>query len=77
MTKKQRECHPKYYEGNKQVKVKLIQDKRVLDCIGNFITSKGIDNKNPNETMVLLEIPNRKFKTTIKHLKEIGCKIHA
>lgn len=62
--------HPKY---NKRVK--LIQDKRILDCIGNFLTTKGIDFMDPDKSIMTITIPRNKYKRTISYLKKTGCEI--
>lgn len=65
-----REEHDRY---NKLVK--LIQDKRVLDCIGNFVTTKGAPFGDPDKAMVTILIPRNKYKRAINNFKKIGYKI--
>lgn len=70
LPEKIRQKHPKYNE-----RVKLIQNKRVLDSIGNFTTAKGADYGDPDKSIITITIPRNKYKRTINNLKKIGCEI--
>lgn len=65
-----RVTHPKY---DKQTK--LIQDKRRLDCIGGFTTTKGISFGNPDHTITTISIPKKKYEKIIRLLKKSNCEI--
>lgn len=62
--------HPKYNEN-----VKLVQDKRSLDCIGNFTTTKGVPFSDPDMPMVTITIPRNIYKRTLNNLQKSGCEI--